>query len=62
MDGNVLIIPFIPGIILVLLFYIVLAKYWCKFADWIGNKIGLKKIIEWILNKIFGVEKKPDNE
>ncbi len=46
-------IPFIPGIFIALIFYIIVAKYWCQFADWFGSKIGLKKLIEWFLNKFF---------
>lgn len=44
-------IPFFPGILILFLFNIILAKYWCEFADLVGEKIGLKKLIEWILNK-----------
>ncbi len=44
-------IPFFPGILILLLFNIIFAKYWCEFADLVGKKICLKKLIEWILNK-----------
>lgn len=44
-------IGFIPGVLLVLLFYILFAKFWSKLADKIGEMIGLKKLIEFILSK-----------
>lgn len=42
-------IPFVPGIIMAIIFYIIVAKYWCKFADWVGEALGLKKLIKWLL-------------
>lgn len=44
-------LPFSLGILILLLFYIIFAKYWCLFADWIGELIGLKWLIRRILDK-----------
>lgn len=49
-------LPFSLGILLLLLFYIIFAKYWCLFADWIGELIGLKWLIHRILNTLIKKE------
>ncbi len=44
-------LPFSLRILLLLLSFIIVSKYWCLFVDWVGELIGLKRLIRRILDK-----------
>lgn len=45
-------VRFITGIVLCFIFYMLVTGFWMKLAAFIGDKLGISRILYWLWGKI----------